>query len=103
MSCTTSGAVACAARPCAAIAAHGLAAHATAPLVVQDIKIDGLQRVEAGSVFAYLPIQQGDTFTDDKASEAIRGLQATSYVNDVRTATQASVVIHHGPDSEELA
>ncbi|WP_179405232.1 outer membrane protein assembly factor BamA, partial [Burkholderia guangdongensis] len=77
----------------AALAVHGLAAHATAPFVVQDIKIEGLQRVEPGSVFAYLPIKQGDTFTDDKASEAIRALYATGFFNDVRIATQGSVVI----------
>ncbi|AJK46951.1 outer membrane protein assembly factor BamA [Burkholderia plantarii] len=76
-----------------ALAVHGLAAHATAPFVVQDIKIEGLQRVEAGSVFAYLPIKQGDTFTDDKASEAIRALYATGFFNDVKVATQGSVVI----------
>ena len=58
----------------AALAATGMAAHATTPFVVQDIRIDGLQRIEPGSVFAYLPIKQGDTFTDDKASAAIRAL-----------------------------
>lgn len=77
----------------AALAAHGFAAHAAAPFVVQDIKIEGLQRVEPGSVFAYLPIKQGDTFTDDKASEAIRALYATGFFNDVRIATQGNVVI----------
>ncbi|KVE37390.1 outer membrane protein assembly factor BamA [Burkholderia sp. TSV86] len=77
----------------AALAAPGLSAHATAPFVVQDIKIEGLQRVEAGSVFAYLPIKQGETFTDDKASEAIRALYATGFFTDVRVATQGGVVI----------
>ncbi|MEX3611590.1 MAG: outer membrane protein assembly factor BamA [Burkholderia sp.] len=77
----------------AALAVHGLAAHATSPFIVKDIKIEGLQRVEAGSVFAYLPIKQGDTFTDDKASEAIRALYATGFFNDVKIATEGSVVI----------
>ncbi|WP_322060222.1 outer membrane protein assembly factor BamA [Paraburkholderia sp. J63] len=78
----------------AAIAAHGLVAHAaTTPFVVQDIRIEGLQRVEPGTVFAYLPIKQGDTFTDDKASEAIRALYATGFFNDVRIATEGSVVV----------
>ncbi|MEX3581641.1 MAG: outer membrane protein assembly factor BamA [Burkholderia sp.] len=77
----------------AVLAVHGLAAHATSPFIVQDIKIEGLQRVEAGSVFAYLPIKQGDTFTDDKASEAIRALYATGFFNDVKIATEGSVVI----------
>ncbi|AOK29419.1 outer membrane protein assembly factor BamA [Burkholderia singularis] len=77
----------------AALAAPGMSAHATAPFVVQDIKIEGLQRVEAGSVFAYLPIKQGETFTDEKASEAIRALYATGFFTDVRVATQGGVVI----------
>jgi len=70
-----------------------MAAHATTPFVVQDIRIDGLQRIEPGSVFAYLPIKQGDTFTDDKASEAIRALYATGFFNDVQIATQGNVVV----------
>jgi len=77
----------------AALAATGMAAHATTPFVVQDIRIDGLQRIEPGSVFAYLPIKQGDTFTDDKASEAIRALYATGFFNDVQIATQGDVVV----------
>ncbi len=66
---------------------------ATAPFVVQDIRIEGLQRVEPGTVFAYLPIKQGDTFTDDKASEAIRALYATGFFNDVRIASEGGVVV----------
>lgn len=78
----------------AALAAHGLLAHAaTAPFVVQDIRIEGLQRVEPGTVFSYLPIKRGDTFTDDKASEAIRALYATGFFSDVRIGTEGGVVI----------
>lgn len=77
----------------AAIAAHGLAAHATAPFVVKDIRIEGLQQIEPGTVFAYLPLKQGDTFTDDKASEAIRALYGTGFFNDVQIATEAQVVV----------
>ncbi|MGN6082506.1 outer membrane protein assembly factor BamA [Trinickia sp.] len=78
----------------AALAAQGLVAHAaTAPFVVQDIRIQGLQRVEPGTVFSYLPIKRGDTFTDDKASEAIRALYATGFFSDVRIATEGNVVI----------
>jgi outer membrane protein insertion porin family len=77
----------------AAIAAHGLAAHATTPFVVNDIRIEGLQRTEPGTVFSYLPIKKGDTFTDDKASEAIRALYGTGFFNDVRIATEGDVVI----------
>jgi outer membrane protein insertion porin family len=77
----------------AAIAAHGLAAHATPPFVVEDIRIEGLQRVEPGTVFAYLPIKQGDTFTEDKASEAIRALYATGFFSDVDISTHDHAVV----------
>jgi outer membrane protein insertion porin family len=77
----------------AVVAAYSMMAHAAAPFVVQDVRIEGLQRVEAGTVFAYLPIKRGDTFTDDKGSEAIRALFATGFFNDVRIATEGNVVI----------
>jgi outer membrane protein insertion porin family len=68
-------------------------AHAADSFVVQDIRIDGLQRVEPGTVFSYLPIKKGDTFTDDKASEAIRALYATGFFNDVKISSERDVVI----------
>nr|WP_246282344.1 outer membrane protein assembly factor BamA [Paraburkholderia caffeinitolerans] len=61
--------------------------------MVQDIRIDGLARIEPGTVFAYLPIKQGDTFTDDKASDAIRALFATGFFSDVRIATEGTTVV----------
>ncbi|RKP52707.1 outer membrane protein assembly factor BamA [Trinickia fusca] len=77
----------------AALAAQGLVAHAATPFVVKDIRIEGLQRIEPGTVFAYLPIKRGDAFTDDKASEAIRALYDTGLFSDVRIATEGDVVI----------
>ncbi|MBN3723813.1 outer membrane protein assembly factor BamA [Burkholderia sp. Ac-20379] len=70
-----------------------MSAWATDPFTVSDIRIEGLKRIEPSSVFAYLPIKQGDTFTDDLASEAIRKLYATGFFNDVRVATEGSVVV----------
>ncbi|CDY79748.1 Outer membrane protein assembly factor YaeT precursor [Caballeronia glathei] len=70
-----------------------VSANATDSFVIADIRIEGLQRIEPGSVFAYLPMKQGDTFTDDKASEAIRALYATGFFNDVQVATQGNVVV----------
>jgi outer membrane protein insertion porin family len=61
--------------------------------VVRDIRIEGLQRIEPSTVFAYLPIREGDTFSDDKASEAIRALYATGFFNDVRVVVEGDIVI----------
>ncbi len=70
-----------------------LGASATEPFVVKDIRIEGLQRIEPGTVFSYLPIKQGDTFTDDKASDAIRALYATGFFNDVRISADGDVLV----------
>ena len=42
-------------------------AMAAAPFKIADIRVEGLQRVEAGTVFASLPFRAGDDYTDDKA------------------------------------
>ncbi|WOD13815.1 outer membrane protein assembly factor BamA [Paraburkholderia kirstenboschensis] len=70
-----------------------MSAHASDSFAIGDIRLEGLQRVEPGTVFAYLPIKQGDTFNDDKASEAIRALYATGFFNDVKIVTEGNVVI----------
>jgi outer membrane protein insertion porin family len=79
----------------AALTAHGLTAHATAPFVVGDIRIEGLQRVELDTAFAYLSIRQGDTFTHQLASEAIHALCATVFFHDAQIATEGDIVIVH--------
>jgi outer membrane protein insertion porin family len=62
--------------PLAAIAVSLLSAPLMAadPFVVKDIRVEGLQRVEPGTVFSYLPVRVGETFTDDKGADAIRAL-----------------------------
>ncbi len=61
--------------------------------VIKDIRIEGLQRVEPGTVFSYLPVQVGDTFTDEKGSDAIKSLYSTGFFRDVQIQAQGSVLI----------
>ncbi|MFM0042957.1 outer membrane protein assembly factor BamA [Paraburkholderia sediminicola] len=61
--------------------------------VVRDIRLEGLQRIEPNTVFSYLPIKQGDTFTANKASDAIRALYATGFFNDVKISAEGDVVV----------
>ncbi len=68
-------------------------AAAVEPFVVKDIRAEGLQRVEAGTVFATLPFRTGDTFTDDKGSAAIRALFALGLFKDVRLESKDGVLI----------
>ena len=54
-------------------------AFAIEPFIIKDIRVEGLQRTEAGTVFSYLPVRVGDTLNDEKAAEAIRSLFATGF------------------------
>jgi outer membrane protein insertion porin family len=63
------------------------------PFVVKDIRVDGLQRVEAGTVFASLPFRVGDSYSDEKAASAIRALFALGLFNDVRIDASGDVLI----------
>ena len=69
------------------------AASAEAPFVVKDIRVEGIQRTEAGTVFSYLPVKVGDTMTDEKTAAAIKALYATGFFKDVRLEARDGVVI----------
>ena len=68
-------------------------AHAFDPFVVSDIRVDGMQRTEPGSVFARLPFKVGQRFTEELATESVRKLYETGLYSDVRIQTTGRVVI----------
>lgn len=63
------------------------------PFVVQDIRIDGLSRISAGSVLSYLPVDKGDTLTDSRAQDAIRALFNTGFFSDVELERQGNILV----------
>jgi outer membrane protein insertion porin family len=80
---------------CATLFAASMHGHAWAidPFTVRDIRVEGLQRVEPGTIFITLPFQVGDTYNDDKASVAIRSLFGLGLFKDVRIDVQGNVVV----------
>ena len=68
-------------------------AQAFDPFVVRDIRVEGIQRIEAGTVFSYLPVKVGETMTEEKAAAAIKALFATGFFKDVRLEVQRDVLI----------
>jgi outer membrane protein insertion porin family len=66
---------------------------AVEPFVVKDIRVEGIQRTEAGTVFSYLPVKVGDTLNDDQSAAAIRALFATGFFTDVRLRVEQGVLI----------
>jgi outer membrane protein insertion porin family len=66
---------------------------AVEPFVVKDIRVEGIQRTEAGTVFSYLPLKVGDTLSDEQAAIALRALFATGFFADVSLRVEKDVLV----------
>jgi outer membrane protein insertion porin family len=69
------------------------AARAAEPFAIEDIRVEGLQRTDPGTVFASLPFRASDTYTDEKGAAALRALFATGLFKDVRIEIDGKVVV----------
>jgi outer membrane protein insertion porin family len=74
-------------------AVHGTAAWAFDPFTVKDIRVEGVQRTEAGTIFSYLPIKVGERVDDEKVAQAVKALYATGFFRDVRIEAQGDVLV----------
>ncbi|PKO30313.1 MAG: outer membrane protein assembly factor BamA [Betaproteobacteria bacterium HGW-Betaproteobacteria-7] len=63
------------------------------PFAVKDIRVEGIQRTEAGTVFSYLPVKVGDTLTPEKSAQSIKALFATGFFRDVRIEVDKDVMV----------
>ncbi|MEW9573783.1 outer membrane protein assembly factor BamA [Rhodanobacter sp. Si-c] len=63
------------------------------PFVISDIRIDGLTRISAGTVFNYLPVSRGDRMTDAMAQRAIRALYQTKFFSDVEMERDGNILV----------
>jgi outer membrane protein insertion porin family len=88
-----SGVIAAVVAFCLAVAAASAAAQEFQPFVVKDIRVEGLQRTEPGTVFSYLPVKVGETMNTQKARAALRALYATGFFQDVRLEAENDVLI----------
>ena len=68
-------------------------AWALEPFVVRDIRVEGLQRVEPGTIFASLPFRLGETYNDEKGAAAIRALFGLGLFKDVRLEVSGQTVV----------
>lgn len=58
-------------------------AWALEPFVIKDIRVEGIQRTEPGTVFSYLPVKVGDTLDDERVTASLHALFATGFFKDV--------------------
>ncbi len=69
------------------------AAWAVDPFTVRDIRVEGLQRVEPGTIFVSIPVRVGDVYDDEKGSAAIRALFGLGLFKDVRIEVLGDVLV----------
>lgn len=63
------------------------------PFVIKDIRVEGIQRTEPGTVFSYLPVKVGDRLTDERATAALHALFSTGFFRDVELKAEPSGVL----------
>ena len=76
-----------------AAAISSMSAWAVEPFKLKDIRVEGLQRIESGTVFASLPFRIGDMYNDESGAAAIRALFALGLFKDVRLDAQGDVLV----------
>ncbi|MFO1420792.1 MAG: outer membrane protein assembly factor BamA [Candidatus Competibacteraceae bacterium] len=64
-----------------------------AEFVVRDIQVEGLQRISAGTVFNYLPVQVGSSISEKDYPEIIRALFKTGFFTDVNLERKGNVLV----------
>ncbi len=79
------------------------AALAFEPFVVRDIRVEGVQRTEPGTVFSYLPVRVGDNIDDARAAEAVKALFATGFFRDVRLEAEGDVLVVYVEERPAIA
>lgn len=63
------------------------------PVTIRDIRIEGIQRVEAGTVFSYLPLRVGDLLDEERSDQALKALFDTGFFKDVRLELEGDVLV----------
>lgn len=66
---------------------------AFADMIIEDIRVEGLQRISAGTVFNFLPVKIGDNLTTNDVQGIIRSLYKSKYFNDVQVANDDGVLV----------
>lgn len=54
------------------------------PFTIKNIRIEGAERTEAGTIYNYLPVHAGEKIDELRAQQAVTALFATGFFNDVR-------------------
>jgi outer membrane protein insertion porin family len=79
-----------------------VAAHAVDTFVVEDIRVEGLDRISPGTVFNYLPVKVGDTFDETRSGDAVRALFKTGFFKDIDLSRDGNVLVVRVAEREAI-
>lgn len=68
-------------------------ASTSSDFVVQDIKVEGLQRVALGAALTYLPVKVGDRLNDFRVAQLIRSLYGSTHFESVQILRDGNMLI----------
>ncbi len=60
---------------------------------VNDVRVEGLQRITAGSFFNYLPVKRGQTLNDKDFPRIIRELYQTGFFENVNISRDGNILV----------
>ncbi len=69
------------------------AVQAFEPFRVEEIRVEGLQRISVGTVFNYLPVKTGELLDEKGSSAAIRALYRTGFFEDVALEREGDTLV----------
>ena len=87
------------------LALNGARAQTFDTWVVRNFEVDGAQRISTGTIYNYLPLNIGDTVTEQRVQESIRALYSTGFFQDVefrRDADTLVIAVLERPSIEEF-
>lgn len=79
----------------AAVMAAFAVSAAAQVFTIRDIRVEGIQRTEPGTVFSHLPFRVGDEYTAESGSEAIHSLYGSGLFKDVSMSADNGVLVIH--------
>ncbi|MGH8430241.1 MAG: outer membrane protein assembly factor BamA [Solimonas sp.] len=68
-------------------------AYAFQPFTIREIRAEGLERLEIGTVLTYLPLSVGDELNDATSRQAIRALHQSGLFQDVQLQRDGDVLV----------
>lgn len=77
----------------AAALAGTVSAQTIDAFTVSDIRVEGLQRISAGTVYSYLPVEKGEVMSQSQSAAAIRALYKTGFFTDVKLERQGDILV----------